>query len=56
MKDTTLNMFWAIIWTVILLAGIAALIWKWAISIVILVATIMAGVFASDYIRAKRRK
>ena len=56
MKDTGLNLFWAVIWTVVLLAGAASIFWVPAIGIVLAIALIMAVVFAVDFVQAKRRK
>ena len=56
MKDTGLNLFWAVIWTVVLFAGAASIFWVPAIVIVLAIALIMAVVFAVDFVQAKRRR
>lgn len=56
MKDNFVNMFWAIIWAIVLGGTIAGIFWKWGLYIVIVMAAIMVGMFVYDYIKVSRLK
>ena len=50
------NLFWSIVWAVVLVGCILGLFWKIAIYIVALIAAVMFGCFIHDYIYTKRIK
>lgn len=54
--NNLLNVFWAIVWTIVLALAIAALWWRWAAVIVAVIATTFAVVFVKDYLRIKKFK
>lgn len=56
MKDNTPNIFWTIIWAIVLICCIVALFWKWAVWGAILIAAVMVGVFINDWITVARLK
>ena len=51
-----LNLFWAIVWAVVLILCIVGLFWKWAMYIDALIAAVMVGMFIKDNIRCSRIK
>lgn len=50
------NLFWSIVWAVVLAGCILGLFWKVAIYMVALIAAVMLGCFLHDYIYTKRIK
>ena len=53
-KDLFLNLFWLIVWAVVLIGAIVSVFWKPAVYAVILIAAIMVGMFLHDYIKVAR--
>lgn len=51
-----MNLFWAIVWAVVLVGCILGLFWKFAIYVVALIAAVMLGVFIHDYVEIRRMK
>lgn len=49
--ESTLNLFWAIVWAVVLIGAIAGIFWKPAIYVVAVIAAVMFGMFLHDFIR-----
>jgi len=47
---STQNLFWAIIWAVMLICGIAAFFWKPALYAVVIISAFNVGVFVREYI------
>ena len=47
---STQNLFWAIVWAVMLICGIVAMFWKPALYMEIILSAIMVGVFLREYI------
>lgn len=47
---STQNLFWAIVWAVMLIGGIVAMFWKPALYVEIILSAIMVGVFIREYI------
>ena len=54
--ESTLNLFWAIVWAVVLIGAIAGIFWKPAIYVVAVLAAVMFGTFLREYIRFARMK
>lgn len=54
--EITVNLFWAIVWAVILICSIIGLFWKPAIYAAILVSAVMLGMFLHDFIKVIRMK
>ena len=54
--ESTLNLFWAIVWAVVLIGAIVAIFWKPAIYGVVILAAVMFGMFLREYIRFARMK
>ena len=54
--ESTLNLFWAIVWAVVLIGAIVSVFWKPAIYGVIVLAAVMFGMFLHDYVRIIRMK
>ena len=54
--QSTLNLFWAIVWAVVLIGAIAGIFWTPAIYIVAAIAAVMFGMFLHDYVRIVRMK
>lgn len=54
--ESTLNLFWTIVWAVVLIETILGFIWPVALYFVAIIAAIMFGVFLSEYVRFKRMK
>lgn len=52
---STQNLFWAIVWAVMLICGIAAFFWKPALYAVVIISAIMVGVFVREYISIVRK-
>lgn len=52
--ERTLNLFWAIVWAVVLIGAIAGIFWKPAIYVVAVIAAVMFGMFLHDFIRFMR--
>lgn len=48
---STLNLFWAIVWALVLIGAIAGVFWKPAIYVVAVIAAIMFGMFLHDFIK-----
>lgn len=55
-SESTLNLFWTIIWSVVLVGSIAGIFWKPAIYVVAVLAAVMFGMFLHDFIRFSRMK
>ena len=47
---STQNLFWAIVWAVMLICGNVAMFWKPALYVVIILSAMMVGVFLREYI------
>lgn len=54
--ENTLNLFWTIVWAVVLVGVILGIFWKPALYVVALVAAGMLGSFLVDFIRVARMK
>ena len=54
--ESTLNLFWTIVWAVVLIGAIAGIFWKPAIYVVAVLAAVMFGIFLREYIRFVRMK
>ena len=54
--DNIVNLFWAIVWGVVLAGVVGGIFWKPALYIVALLAAFMLGAFLKDYIYVKRMK
>lgn len=54
--ESTLNLFWTIVWAVVLIGAIAGIFWKPAIYGVAVLAAVMFGMFLHDFIRFVRMK
>ena len=54
--ESTLNLFWAIIWGIILIAAVGGIFWKPAIYIVAVIAALFFGAFLREFIRYARMK
>ena len=54
--EITVNLFWAIVWAVVLICSIIGLFWKPAIYAVILESAIMLGMFLHDFVKVIRMK
>jgi len=54
--ESTLNLFWTIVWAVVLIGAIAGIFWKPAIYVVAVLAAVMFGMFLREYIRFARMK
>ena len=50
------NLFWAIVWAVVLLGAILGIFWKPAVYAVVLIAAVMFGMFLHDFIQVSRMK
>lgn len=57
MKDTNfLNLFWTIVWGVVLAETIVGIFWRPALYFVAALAAVMFGIFLHDFIRYVRMK
>ena len=54
--QSTLNLFWTIVWAVVLVCAIVAIFWLPAIYVIIVLAAVMFGTFLHDYVRIVRMK
>lgn len=54
--ENALNLFWTIVWAVVLVGVILGIFWKPALYVVALVAAGMLGSFLVDFIRVARMK
>lgn len=54
--ESTLNLFWTIVWAVVLIGAIVGIFWKPAIYVVAVLAAVMFGMFLREYIRFARMK
>lgn len=54
--ENTLNLFWTIVWAVVLVGVILGIFWKPALYVVTLIAAAMLGSFLVDFIRVARMK
>ena len=54
--ESTLNLSWAIVWGVILIAAIVGIFWKPAVYAVAVIAAVFFGVFLRESIRFARMK
>ena len=54
--EITVNLFWAIVWAVVLIGSIVGLFWKPIIYAVIVIAAVMLGMFLHDFIKVIRMK
>lgn len=54
--ENTLNLFWTIVWAVVLVGVILGIFWKPALYVVALIAAAMLGSFLVDFIRVARMK
>lgn len=54
--ESTLNLFWTIVWGVVLIAAIVGIFWKPAVYAVAVIAVVFFGVFLSEFIRFARMK
>lgn len=52
--ESTLNLFWAIVWAVVFIGTIVGIFWKPAIYVVAVIAAVMFGMFLHDFIRFMR--
>ncbi len=55
-SESTLNLFWSIVWSVVLVGSIAGIFWEPAIYVVAVLAAVMFGMFLHDFIRFSRMK
>ena len=53
---STQNLFWAIVWAVMLICGVVAFFWKPALYVVIIISAMMVGVFVREYISIVKNK
>lgn len=53
---STQNLFWAIVWAVMLICGITGLFWKPSLYVAIIISAIMVGVFIREYISIVKNK
>ena len=51
-----LNLFWAIVWAVVLVLCVVGAFHKWAICIAALIAAIMVVMFVKDYVHSSKMK
>lgn len=51
-----INLFWTIIWAVVLVGVIVGIFWKPSLCVVALVAAAMLGSFVVDFIRVMKMK
>ena len=57
MKDTNfLNLFWGLVWGLIVVLAVVGIFWKPAIYVVAVLAAVMFGIFLHDFIRFIRMK
>jgi len=54
--ESTLNLFWTIVWGVVLIAAIVGIFWKPAVYAVSVIAAVFFGVFLREFIRFARMK
>ena len=54
--ESTLNLFWTIVWAIVLIEVIIGIFWKPALYIVAVLAAVMFGMFLHDFIRFVRMK
>ena len=54
--ESTLNLFWTIVWAVVLIGAIVGIFWKPAIYVVAILAAVMCGMFLREYISFARMK
>lgn len=54
--EITVNLFWAIVWAVVLIGSIVGIFWKPIIYAVIVIAAVMLGMFLHDFIKVIRMK
>lgn len=54
--ENTVNLFWMIVWAVVLVGVILGIFWKPALYVVALIAAAMLGSFLVDFIRVARMK
>lgn len=54
--ESTLNLFWAIVWGVVLIAAIVGIFWKPAVYAVAVIAAVFFGMFLREFIRFARMK
>lgn len=56
MEYKDINLFWTIIWFIILSFGALSFFWKYAAIVVVLIAAVMGGMYLGEYIHYKRLK
>ena len=49
--ESTVNLFWTIVWAVVLIGAIAGIFWEPAIYVVAVLAAVMFGMFLHDLIK-----
>lgn len=54
--ESTLNLFWTIVWGVVLIAAIVGIFWKPAVYAAAVIAEVFFGLFLSEFIRFARMK
>ena len=54
--QSTLNLFWTIVWAAVLVCAIVAIFWLAAVYVIIVLAAVMFGTFLRDYVRIVRMK
>ena len=54
--ESTRNLFWTIVWGVVLIAAIVGIFWKPAVYAVAVTAAVFFGVFLREFIRYARMK
>lgn len=54
--ERALNLFWAIVWALVLIGTVAGIFWKPALYIVAGIAAVMVGMFLREYILIVRMK
>lgn len=54
--ENALNLFWTIVWAVVLVGVVLGIFWKPALYVVALIAAAMLGSFLVDFIRVARMK
>ncbi len=53
-NDNFVNLFWTIVWAIVLIGTIVGIFWRPANYVVAIVAAVMLGTFLYDYIKVAR--
>ena len=54
--DKLINLFWSLVWAVMLALGVIGIFHKWAVIVEAILAAVMLVVFVKEYIRIARMK